>query len=126
MNNTTITTTPVYTTILGNRNEPSRRILLFPSLTLYPHQVRRNSTPPTSLSGLSLTTSVTPQIMYTLEVKSYQEWSNSNLDTCPICTDSLCNENHIIKTKCCHFFCKECLFEWSKNSLTCPVCRDNI
>ncbi len=38
---------------------------------------------------------------------------------CPICLDS----KILQRTECNHEFCNDCIYEWSKRSDTCPLCR---
>ena len=42
-------------------------------------------------------------------------------DKCPICQDKYSDK--IIKLKCNHNFCKECITGWLKKSKKCPICR---
>jgi len=43
--------------------------------------------------------------------------------TCPICLE---DENMTIKLPCNHWFHKECILDWFKESDNCPLCRTNI
>lgn len=45
----------------------------------------------------------------------------TSLNECSICMEI--NYNQVIITDCNHEFHKKCLFEWIKNSPTCPICR---
>lgn len=42
--------------------------------------------------------------------------------SCSICYDG----NKIIKTKCSHYFCRDCLKQWSFHSRSCPLCRREL
>lgn len=41
-------------------------------------------------------------------------------NSCVICYEK---RNLLKLSKCVHSFCKECLFQWTQKSKTCPVCR---
>ena len=45
----------------------------------------------------------------------------TSLNECSICMEI--NYNQVIITDCNHEFHEKCLFEWIKNSPTCPICR---
>jgi hypothetical protein len=56
---------------------------------------------------------------------------------CSVCLDSLTNfvieetneitnEENILKLRCAHMFHQECLVQWFKEQLTCPMCRAKI
>ena len=48
----------------------------------------------------------------------------TSLNECSICMEI--NYNQVIITDCNHEFHKKCLFEWMKNSPTCPICRKQL
>ena len=48
----------------------------------------------------------------------------TSLNECSICMEI--NYNQVIITDCNHEFHKKCLFEWIKNSPTCPICRKQL
>ena len=45
---------------------------------------------------------------------------------CPICLDTICQEDMIKLNNCKHIFHKNCIWEWQKNNNSCPLCRKNI
>ena len=45
---------------------------------------------------------------------------------CPICLDTICQEDIIKLNNCKHIFHKNCIWEWQKNNNSCPLCRKNI
>jgi len=45
---------------------------------------------------------------------------------CPICFCDYKEDDDIYTLKCNHYFHKECIEKWVKNSGTCPLCRYNI
>jgi hypothetical protein len=59
------------------------------------------------------------------EMTEIREKINENDEKCSICLENI--ENQVSKTKCNHFFHKNCIFEWiNNNKNTCPLCRKNI
>jgi len=42
---------------------------------------------------------------------------------CSVCYDS---SDVVLKTRCGHIFCKNCLTRWTTNNITCPMCRKII
>jgi magnesium-transporting ATPase (P-type) len=48
----------------------------------------------------------------------------TSLNECSICIEI--NYNQVIITDCNHEFHEKCLFEWMKNSPTCPICRKQL
>ena len=52
----------------------------------------------------------------------YEEAANENND-CSVCLEEFKNGTNVIKLKCGHVFCTECIEKWLSNSLTCPCCR---
>ena len=48
----------------------------------------------------------------------------TSLNECSICMEI--NYNQVIITDCNHEFHEKCLFEWMKNSPTCPICRKQL
>ena len=50
----------------------------------------------------------------------------SNTKQCAICLEDFENKMSVIKLKCGHIFCTECIKKWLKNSLTCPYCRKKL
>ena len=52
----------------------------------------------------------------------------SENETCSICMESfLCESQKIVKlNNCNHIFHKECIRQWTFNSKTCPICRNNV
>ena len=46
--------------------------------------------------------------------------------TCGEC--AVCYETHekVLKTRCGHVFCEDCLIKWTTNNVTCPMCRKII
>ena len=55
----------------------------------------------------------------------YKETAN-NTKQCAICLEDFKNGMSVIKLKCEHIFCTECIKKWLKNSLTCPYCRKEL
>ena len=51
--------------------------------------------------------------------------SNDNKDCC-ICLDTFEENNKSIVLNCSHRFHKECILNWFKKELNCPLCRKNI
>ena len=51
--------------------------------------------------------------------------SNDNIDCC-ICLDKFEENNNSIVLNCSHRFHKECILNWFKKELNCPLCRKNI
>ncbi|XP_032222510.1 PHD and RING finger domain-containing protein 1 isoform X3 [Nematostella vectensis] len=47
----------------------------------------------------------------------------SNSAQCPVCLMSLSEQKLGTPNSCMHVFCLECILEWSKNAVTCPVDR---
>ena len=54
----------------------------------------------------------------------YTKIEFTSLNECSICMEI--NYNQVIITDCNHEFHKKCLFEWMKNSPTCPICRNQL
>jgi hypothetical protein len=48
-----------------------------------------------------------------------------NMDNCSICLLDIDDDNKCV-TNCNHHFCKVCLQTWLDNSLSCPICREEI
>lgn len=42
---------------------------------------------------------------------------------CPVCFE---NTKQLVRLKCSHFFCKECMDNWLEISKTCPLCRADV
>lgn len=49
---------------------------------------------------------------------------NLDTDTCSICFEELKCNNNLIITNCGHCFHKDCLSEWFKRRVICPMCRN--
>ena len=47
-------------------------------------------------------------------------------DDCPICFDSINNDEEKYLTPCNHKFHKKCIEDWIKINNTCPICRADI
>jgi len=47
---------------------------------------------------------------------------------CSICMDEIVNEDNeiILRAPCSHYFHEECLKQWCKNHVDCPLCRQQI
>lgn len=43
-------------------------------------------------------------------------------EKCPICQDAILSDK-LVKTKCGHFYCNECIVKWLKEHVACPVCN---
>ena len=54
----------------------------------------------------------------------YTKIEFTSLNECSICMEI--NYNQVIITDCNHEFHEKCLFEWMKNSPTCPICRNQL
>lgn len=53
-----------------------------------------------------------------------QKGDESQEETCGICFENLRNSNNQSRTLLCtHSFHIECIEDWQKRSLTCPICR---
>lgn len=50
----------------------------------------------------------------------------THVTTCDICYTPYDATSQIIEIACHHFFCKSCLFEWTRANTTCPTCRAKI
>ncbi|AES81457.2 anaphase-promoting complex subunit 11 RING-H2 finger protein [Medicago truncatula] len=50
-----------------------------------------------------------------------------SMDQCSICLEELFkgSKSECVMTECLHVFHKECIFQWFKRSLTCPLCRND-
>ncbi|CAH3166508.1 unnamed protein product [Porites evermanni] len=48
-----------------------------------------------------------------------------NSGDCPICLDSIGNENGQVEP-CFHVFCLKCIQDWTATSVNCPVCRGRL
>jgi hypothetical protein len=44
--------------------------------------------------------------------------------TCAICMQPVCDSDSKLTRVCGHGFHEACILEWSKKSVTCPLCRD--
>jgi len=44
--------------------------------------------------------------------------------TCTICQEVFVKPVHLLP--CCHCFCEKCIKEWTRNSSTCPICRESL
>ena len=64
-------------------------------------------------------------IIKRLETVEYKE-TVSNIRQCVICLENFENGMSVIKLKCEHLFCTECIRTWLKSSLTCPYCRNQM
>ena len=47
-------------------------------------------------------------------------------DGCVICLDNFKTDEKIIKLPCNHIYHPECIQEWLKNNITCPLCRNEL
>jgi len=45
---------------------------------------------------------------------------------CAICMDALVGSNSVVRCPCDHYFHQECLLEWCKSHLDCPLCRTQV
>lgn len=54
--------------------------------------------------------------------KLFDEIDNG-ITNCPICLDDFNKEKEIIVLKCDHIYHKECIIEWVKMNISCPLCR---
>ena len=46
---------------------------------------------------------------------------------CSICVENLSSVvNTVIKTKCGHYFCRDCIIRWFKDNNKCPLCLYNF
>ena len=45
---------------------------------------------------------------------------------CPICFENYKVNDEMLKTKCEHLFCEECLKEWCEDNNKCPVCTEEF
>mgnify|MGYP001464308136 CR=1 FL=1 len=48
---------------------------------------------------------------------------DNGITNCPICLDDFNKEKEIIVLKCDHIYHKECIIEWVKMNISCPLCR---
>mmetsp|Transcript_38085 Transcript_38085/g.104832 ORF Transcript_38085/g.104832 Transcript_38085/m.104832 type:complete len:344 (+) Transcript_38085:81-1112(+) len=44
---------------------------------------------------------------------------------CPICADTL-SRNVVVRTPCEHYFHEDCLAQWCRNHVDCPMCRQEV
>ena len=73
---------------------------------------------PNFLSNLKVQNNVFPYIHYIISDATI---ASNNPKFCPICfTNSL---NYFSPDSCSHYFCKKCIFIWSKIRKSCPICR---
>ncbi|PKK29425.1 PHD and RING finger domain-containing protein 1-like [Columba livia] len=49
--------------------------------------------------------------------------SDEDGETCPICLNTFTDQPVGTPENCSHFFCLDCIVEWSKNANSCPVDR---
>lgn len=49
--------------------------------------------------------------------------SDEDSETCPICLNSFHSQPVATPESCDHYFCLDCILEWSKNANSCPVDR---
>ncbi|XP_022420966.1 PHD and RING finger domain-containing protein 1 isoform X4 [Delphinapterus leucas] len=49
--------------------------------------------------------------------------SDDDLESCPICLNALGDQAVGTPESCAHYFCLDCIVEWSKNANSCPVDR---
>ena len=47
-------------------------------------------------------------------------------DGCVICLDNFKTDEKIIKLPCNHIYHPECIQDWLKNNITCPLCRNEL
>lgn len=45
---------------------------------------------------------------------------------CPICAESLGDQDPVVRTPCLHHFHEHCLARWCKNHVDCPLCREQV
>ncbi|KAF7659258.1 hypothetical protein LDENG_00001210 [Lucifuga dentata] len=50
--------------------------------------------------------------------------SDEDADKCPICLNSFSSQPVATPESCEHYFCLDCILEWSKNANSCPVDRN--
>jgi hypothetical protein len=48
--------------------------------------------------------------------------NETEVGNCPICQDAIVADN-LVKTKCGHFYCNDCIVKWLKEHVACPVCN---
>ena len=48
--------------------------------------------------------------------------SSKSDDNCVICFEKM-TEKNVIKTKCNHYYCNECIDKWFEKNSTCPICQ---
>lgn len=63
---------------------------------------------------------------YINTVQDQNQDQNQDQDKCSICLSSYSSNYSQITLSCYHTFDLECLNQWLKHSLTCPMCRKNI
>jgi len=67
-----------------------------------------------------------------LTVASYNETEEPVLSAvgskseCYICLEVYCLDDKIVQLPCKHIFCRECIFKWLKENVTCPLCRNDV
>lgn len=52
--------------------------------------------------------------------------SDEEADKCPICLHSFTRQPVATPENCEHYFCLDCILEWSKNANSCPIDRNNF
>jgi hypothetical protein len=61
-------------------------------------------------------------ILFIIDI-NLPDFLNQDID-CPICYKIIDVKYH---PNCCsHFFCRYCIYNWSKNKKTCPICRKSF
>ncbi len=53
-------------------------------------------------------------------------WVEADDEECVICLDKFASEDMILKTGCNHTFHRSCIYEWFKDKLECPCCREAV
>lgn len=61
-----------------------------------------------------------------LSTKIFQKDVQQSKESCTVCLEELVEETQLNQLPCLHFFHRDCIIEWLRQSNCCPVCRFKV